>query len=327
MSAGHTQEGESLATRIEASAPGKVVLWGEYAVLAGAPALVMAVNRRAYCTVDRGTTGWRISTCGFKGDETTLSIDDLRALRTPPAASLIGHLIATRSAARWPLALDARLCTAAFHSHGAKLGLGSSAALTVACQAALARLINEPPSLDHALEAHRALQHGGSGLDVAAAFHGGLVRFEGGAAERVQVALPAHVFVWTGRSASTPDHLARFNAWRASGDLAALHALAAGARALFEQPDTAALARYADALRALDDAGQLGIWSEPHRVLANLAMAHHLVYKPCGAGGGDVGVAFAPPGVPLDGFRRDAQAGGFSILQLESADHGVQVST
>ncbi|MDH3638826.1 MAG: hypothetical protein OES09_10250, partial [Gammaproteobacteria bacterium] len=33
--------------RITASAPGKIVLLGEYAVLAGVPALVMAIDRRA----------------------------------------------------------------------------------------------------------------------------------------------------------------------------------------------------------------------------------------------------------------------------------------
>lgn len=33
--------------RLTASAPGKLVLLGEYAVLDGAPALVLAVNRRA----------------------------------------------------------------------------------------------------------------------------------------------------------------------------------------------------------------------------------------------------------------------------------------
>ena len=33
------------------SAPGKIVLWGEYAVLAGAPAAVMAIDRYASCAL------------------------------------------------------------------------------------------------------------------------------------------------------------------------------------------------------------------------------------------------------------------------------------
>jgi phosphomevalonate kinase len=41
-------------TRIVASAPGKLVLLGEYAVLEGAPALVLAVDRRASATIESG---------------------------------------------------------------------------------------------------------------------------------------------------------------------------------------------------------------------------------------------------------------------------------
>ena len=41
-------------TRIVASAPGKLVLLGEYAVLEGAPALVLAVDRHASATIESG---------------------------------------------------------------------------------------------------------------------------------------------------------------------------------------------------------------------------------------------------------------------------------
>ena len=38
--------------RIRASAPGKIVLSGEYAVLDGAPAICAAVDRRAAVTIE-----------------------------------------------------------------------------------------------------------------------------------------------------------------------------------------------------------------------------------------------------------------------------------
>ena len=50
-------------------APGKVVIWGEYAVLAGAPALVMAVDRYASCSIEAHPAGWRCEAVGFAGQE------------------------------------------------------------------------------------------------------------------------------------------------------------------------------------------------------------------------------------------------------------------
>ena len=47
--------------RVTASAPGKLVLLGEYAVLEGASALVLAVNRRARVTLTRiDEVAWEI---------------------------------------------------------------------------------------------------------------------------------------------------------------------------------------------------------------------------------------------------------------------------
>ncbi len=72
---------------IEASAPGKLVLSGEYAVLAGAPALVAAVDRRVTCTLSsRDQGGWRFSSIGYK-DEVTLTKE---AVFGAPTASLPG---------------------------------------------------------------------------------------------------------------------------------------------------------------------------------------------------------------------------------------------
>ena len=60
---------------VRTSAPGKVILSGEYAVLDGAPAVVMAVDRRARVSVSAGSGDWhRVSAPGlFEGDfEATL---------------------------------------------------------------------------------------------------------------------------------------------------------------------------------------------------------------------------------------------------------------
>ena len=63
---------------VAASAPGKLILIGEYAVLFGAPAAVMAVNRRASvriepsqddrCRVESPGMGWEAELFGLGSD-------------------------------------------------------------------------------------------------------------------------------------------------------------------------------------------------------------------------------------------------------------------
>ncbi len=50
------------------------------------------------------------------------------------------------------------------------------------------------------------------------------------------------------------------------------------------------------------------------------------MYKPCGAGGGDLGMAFAIDPDALDSFERAAVAAGFNRLPLELDEHGITVS-
>jgi len=97
---------EPAQVSIRAKAPGKVVLAGEYAVLAGAPALVMAVNRfaRAQLTA-KEDPGWHFTSSGFAGS----SRHSLAQLQTPDAiaandpARLTACLLAqSGAAASWP---------------------------------------------------------------------------------------------------------------------------------------------------------------------------------------------------------------------------------
>ena len=94
------------------SAPGKVILSGEYAVLRGAPAVVMAVDRRAVVTVEPGDA--EIRCIGLEGRTDTLLVD-----------CVLGALGRERPAARFTLD------TSAFSDGPEKLGIGSSAALAV----------------------------------------------------------------------------------------------------------------------------------------------------------------------------------------------------
>jgi phosphomevalonate kinase len=120
---------------VTASAPGKIVLSGEYAVLDGAPAIAMAVDRRAVASVSDNTNDeCRVVTEGFE------SSGDARY-------RIVEAVCGARPAGR-----DFVLDTRAFVADGRKLGIGSSAALTVALVAAL----QQGRDIFHdALRAHR----------------------------------------------------------------------------------------------------------------------------------------------------------------------------
>lgn len=323
---------------IRARAPGKVVLWGEYAVLAGAPALVMAVDRYAQCTLEPAESDWRFTAAGHDAREEHIARRRLLDRTPPPDGavwSLFWHGLQALDGASLPAGGHGHFDTGEFHRQGIKLGIGSSAALGVAIYGALCRLLGQAADIQTALDVHRRLQGGaGSGIDVAAAWHGGLQRFRRGAAPQPPEVeawqMPGHVnmvFVWSGRAARTTDHLERLRCWLGRGYGEELGALAAQANALFEAADPLpALRDYVALLASLDKAAQLGIYGPGHQRLARLAFDAGVVYKPCGAGGGDIGAAFTADPDAATRFHRAAAGEGFLPLALETASHGLEVT-
>jgi len=293
-----------------ARAPGKLVLSGAYSVLSGAPALIAAVDRYVLADSARPAT-----------------------FLTPEVHAALGE-----RAAPW---FDA----SALRDGEKKLGLGSSAAILVASLAAL-ELAAEPALTDEALcarvyerafLAHRAAQGGGSGVDVAASAHGGVLaaRRTHGALELTRLALPSSLQfeVWAcSASASTAAFLARIAEFAARDPAA--HAACIGAQAqaaeaaltAAERGDAtgfvAAIARQVTTLTALGQSANVGIVTSELAELAQLAETHGAAFLPAGAGGGDVaywvGANAAPPA-----FVARAQALGLSRVQLALGARGV----
>lgn len=236
-----------MAALIEARAPGKLVIVGEYAVLEGAPGLAVAVDVRAEARI-RTAPGSRNQlvipdtgeSFGFRwvaGNGPRWEGASPGAFGLPLEACVA--ILAARgllpSAAALP-ACQIELATAAFHQtgpggHRVKLGLGSSAAIVVALTGALLRFAGGPALPRQALiaichEAHRRLQGGaGSGIDVATAITGGAVAIEFGRSHGPDAGVPqarpvawprrlSMAAVWTGQSASTPAMLGRLRAYR-----------------------------------------------------------------------------------------------------------------
>jgi phosphomevalonate kinase len=270
-----------------ASAPGKIVLSGEYAVLDGAPAIAVAVDRRAQATVQDSTDGeCHVASPGFAGGQRFGIVDAVFGGRPP---------------------CRIQLDTRAFSDSGRKIGIGSSAALTAALVAAMTR---SEDVFVKALLAHSEFQGGiGSGVDVAVAVHGGLIEYTMTTRGVRRLEWPAGLgmrVLWSGVAASTKARLQKLDSITSRPSRTALvRSAAAVAGAWGAGEATQILDRYVDYIGRLRDFGvdhDLGIFDAGHDVLTEAAMQDGLVYKPAGAGGGDVGVLFGRSDDELDAF-------------------------
>ena len=329
--------------RFVARAPGKLVVLGEYAVLDGAPALVLAVDRYCHASIRPSEdSACRLETRAPRprrirrkpGEPTGVALVDLVCRETPELHKL----------APWRAVLDS---TELFGTQG-KLGIGSSAAALCAwagvwaAWTGAARLEPPKPQVEHLIRLHRAFQHGaGSGLDVAASLTGGAVEFrlEDGAIPRVAtVRLPERVLlkgVFTGSNASTPGLVARYREWAAARPEAAqrqwrgMAAVAeAGCAAARNEDAGAFLGAVTDYGRHLESLGKAmgadNVTAE-HRAIGAAADEHDISYKVSGAGGGDLGIALARDPDALAAFASAVRSKGYPVIDLDIDRQGLTV--
>ncbi|MEX1265729.1 MAG: hypothetical protein WEA08_02330 [Woeseia sp.] len=327
---------------VTASAPGKIVLSGEYAVLHGAPAISMAVNRRARVqAVPAAYSGHALTAPGYCEGRWRFRSEaaDIEWLDWPPEPGAFSLLELLWQAARpgrgdWSLSLDSREFVDA--ADGAKLGVGASAAIAVALAMVLSRIAGrdeDGPGM--AAKAHRMFQGGhGSGVDIATSLHGGVIGFRRGEdAVPESLAWPAELHCrvfWSGSSSSTVQKLRTLEGARMSESGRWLQELAEQVLAAWRQADISevlgALAAYAKGLRAFDVDHDLGIFEAGHLELAEAAEDMGLVYKPCGAGGGDIGAVFAGDAAAVRRFVAMAEGLGFRLLDVALDPVGVRIS-
>ena len=325
------------------TAPGKIILCGEYAVLDGASAICMAINRRARAKVCAVNADFHtVRTSGHVDGEWKFRVDENGSFewfkREPPAGGL-ELLQQIWKTIRINGKFDIELNTEEFLDPVSqlKLGLGSSAALTIALITAFSNVLGTPLDAgSEAVKVHRLFQHGrGSGVDIAASLNGGVIeyRMQESAVCR-SLKWPTgleYAVLWSGRPVSTRKKLKKLDRGHQNGKPAAsitcLHEAAEATAMTWATGSTTELLDeficYIDVLKQFDVDYDLGIFNSGHRELVDLATKRNVVYKPCGAGGGDAGIVFATDRQALENFICRAEANGFQLLNISLEDRGV----
>jgi phosphomevalonate kinase len=328
-----------LSIMIEASAPGKVVLSGEYAVLHGAPAVCMAVDRRARVTVTEGSGDFHVVTApGYvEGTHQFLVRDGVFGWVDSSADfELLEHVWRASGIDRIG-GLELRLDTSEFldPERGCKTGIGSSAALSVALAYALDAVESGSRSpLDAAHQGHLDFQGGlGSGVDIATSDAGGLVLYRMDDRSVAGLAVPRGLecrLFWSGTPASTGKKLEKISS---HGPQPSQDALVYSAKRMAEawgsgsaQAVLGTCREYIRVLQEFSDDHGLGIFDAGHAELTSLAENAGLVYKPCGAGGGDIGILLADDPHAADAFVAASLPDTFRPLDLQFDPEGADVT-
>jgi phosphomevalonate kinase len=230
-------------------------------------------------------------------------------------------------------------------ARGQKLGLGSSSASLVASLGARAAAggedLRDPRVRARLFRAartdHARSQGGGSGADVAAAVHGGVLRYTVAGRDGRETVVrkaklpPGLVWVafWSGASARTSDLVARVRSprMRDAHPARRLRPLAARAADCVDAGDCAGFVAAArDYGRALDDLGRAAdapIVPPAFAELADLAAVEDGAFLPSGAGGGDIAV-WLSRAAPSCAFSTRAAALSMVALDLRLDPDGVR---
>ncbi len=308
---------------LRVSAPGKMMIAGEYAVLEGAEAIVAAVDRRAFVELREGP----------RADSDKPEVQAAREAAERRLGAIEGAL---------------ELDVSALRSGDRKLGLGSSSAAAAAAAGAVYAahgLDTEEPTvraqlLEDAFEGHRSIAPEGSGADVAAAVLGGFVRFRRIGLDVITDSLswPEEArlcVVWTGHPVRTSDMVAKVRELatrdpvRHDALIQGLGEAATGLIGALEDRNLQGIIHgFEHHLIAMADLGATAgvpIVDPITEQIQELARSHRGAAKPSGAGGGDVVLAVFQDSQDEAGFRSGCAEAGFELLSIVVGDVGERV--
>src|SRR3989344_4563212 len=171
--------------KITVSAPGKLMLFGEHAVVYNRPCLVTAVDQRMRATVETlGTLEFQLEAGEVKVTGYKKPLSDLGKGDIPKGAQFVEIAIKNllnRSRNKFGMTGKKGLKVTTKSEFSSKFGFGSSSASTVCTIKAISELLglnlSQEEIFDLSYKTVLDIQGKGSGFDVAAAVYGGILYY------------------------------------------------------------------------------------------------------------------------------------------------------
>ena len=334
---------------IGVSIPGKIVISGEYAVLYGALAILTTLNQKANVKIQANDKNQNIYlTSALEGVFPFDTDEDANIIWLEADPGAYGLLLQHAFKILKPILKEKLSITVDssefFHTTkdrtAKKLGIGSSAAVSVGITQALFQyqeIVSSPGNLlTQANTIHQTLQDKqGSGIDVACCFA------NQGVIECTKDSVKNHtwsILNWpnglhlkvltTGQGASTKKLVTNYkkasnlypkefkNALEQFMDITQNLSNAWRSENIDQIIDL--LTAYDVQIKKLDKIGDIGIYTQLHTEVQNIASGYNLFYKPSGAGGGDIGLVFSSSLEELNDFTDEISkvAGNIGYLDL-----------
>tara|TARA_B100001250_G_scaffold198790_1_gene170562 strand:- start:20970 stop:21941 length:972 start_codon:yes stop_codon:yes gene_type:complete len=315
--------------RFLSSAPGKVILIGEYAVLCGKLAIASAVNRRVYAEVNF-----------IDGEdcylETKMNRSSINLFKTGENSGIrLIDIVNKRFKYYKSQAWKGKIDSSELYDYDNKLGLGSSSATLLSWSSIFLKDI----SLEEQISIYKNLQNNlGSGIDLAVSKFGGTLVYKNSQESGVDcdpINLPSGInysIVYTGIPISTKSYIISFNKWRINNQkkyneiIASLGDIVENCYLAIKEDSPKdflkAISFYNFKLDILGSEIGINIVSKEHKEILNIAKKYDLDYKVSGSGGGDIGIVFSDDIEALAKFNIDIEKK-YKIIDAQIDSNGL----
>ena len=333
---------------IGVSIPGKIVISGEYAVLDGALAILTTLNQKVNIKIQESDKNHNVYlTSALEGIFPFTIDDDANIIWLEADPGTYGLLLQHAFKILKPM-IKEKLSIIVDSSEffrttkdgtAIKLGIGSSAAVSVGITQALFQyqeIVSSPGNLlTQANIIHQTLQgKQGSGIDVTCCFADqGIIECTKDSVKNQTWSVlnwpyGLHLKVLTtGQGASTKRLITNYK--RASNlypkefknSLDQFMSITQNLSHAWKSEDVdhiiGLLTAYDVQIKKLDKIGDIGIYTQVHTEVQNIASRYNVFYKPSGAGGGDIGLAFSSSLDELNDFSDEISTIAWNIGCLD----------